>query len=369
MKEKKLLIRLKKVGKLKKMIPLFKPFMPELPELNNILHSGKLAAGEYTKEFERLLKEFIGSNNVLAVNSFDSAYFIAINSLGLKYGDEVIASPMACLASTQPCAAMGLKVVWADVDPKTGTLDPDDVLNKITLKTRAIIHNHFCGYPGYVDEINAIGKKYNIPIIDDGIEAFGSEYKGKKIGNCGADITVFSFNPVRTLTTVEGGAVVFKDEKLFKKSILIRDCGIDRPNFRDELGEIKPDCDIALKGFSATLSNLNSYIGIKQFETLNDRIKKQRENAKKWDNVLTSGDYIPLKSHDGKPNYWVYGILADNKKDCIVRFREEGFYASGVHFKNSVYSVFGNQGDFLGVDKFFDSFVALPCGWWMEDEL
>ena len=352
------------------MIPLFKPFMPELPELNEVLHSGKLAAGSYTKDFEHLTCNFIGSENVIAVNSFDSAYFVAIKTLGLKHGDEVIASPMACLASTQPCSAMGLKLVWADVDPSTGTLDPDDVIKKITPKTRAIIHNHFCGYPGYVEEINSIGRNNGIPVIDDGIEAFGAEYQGKKIGACGSDVTVFSFNPVRVLTTIEGGAVVFHDKELLKKSLLVRDCGIDRPIFRDELGEITPKCDISLQGFSATLSNVNAYIGIKQFETLEERIKQQRENAKRWGEKLDSfGKYIPVKSDNGLPNYWIYGILAENKVECIRQFRDMGYYASGVHLSNSHYSLFGKQGTLLGVEEFSNRFVALPCGWWINDEI
>lgn len=350
------------------MIPLFKPFMPDLPEINDVLHSGKLAAGNYTAELERLIRNFIGCENVIAVNSFDSAYFVAITTLGLKHGDEVILSPMACLASTQPCSAMGLKLVWADVDPKTGTLDPDDVVKKITPKTKAIIHNHFCGYPGHVNEINEIGGKYGIPVIDDGIEAFGSEYNGKKIGASGADVTVFSFNPVRTLTTIEGGAVVFRDRELYKKSILIRDCGIDRPAFRDELGEISPACDITLQGFSATMSNVNAYVGVKQFETLEQRIQTQRENAAEWDQKIGSfGKYVPVKSAQGKPNYWVYGFLAQNKTDAIRQFRAEGYYASGIHLNNNLYSIFGKQGRLPGVETFSGQFVALPCGWWLHE--
>ena len=95
---------------------------------------------------------------------------MSATTLGLKYGDEVLASPMGCLVSTQPYASMGFKIKWCDIDTVTGTLDPDSVRAKITPNTKAIIHNHFCGYPGYIDEINSIGREYGIPIIDDGIE-------------------------------------------------------------------------------------------------------------------------------------------------------------------------------------------------------
>lgn len=351
------------------MIPLYKPYIPELPELNCILSSGHLAAGKYTKEFEKRLCDFISENKILAVNNFNNAVSVAISVMGYEYGDEVIASPMACLASTQPYATAGLKIVWADIDPHTGTLDPDSVENKITSNTKCIVHNHFCGYPGYIDEINEIGRKYGITIIDDGIECFGTIYKGQQIGNCGTDITVFSFNPVRVLTTIDGGAVIFHDEKKYKEGLLVRDCGIDRNIFRDELGEISPDCDIKIQGFSATLSNVNAYIGICQFRDIDERLKKQKRNAAIWDDKIQKlGPYKPLKSMNGEPNYWVYGVLAPDKRECIRTFREMGYYASGVHINNNIYSVFGKQDTLPGVQEFYNSFVALPCGWWMDED-
>ena len=168
------------------MISLYKPYMPaELPELENILHSGALAYGKWGREFESRLKSFVGVENLLITNSFAMAIQIALTVLDLKPGDEVISSPMSCLASNQPLNTFGLKVKWADVDPKTGTLSPESVRASISPKTKLIYHNHFCGYIGYVDEINAIGKEYCIPVIDDCVEAFGTKYKGNLAGNLG----------------------------------------------------------------------------------------------------------------------------------------------------------------------------------------
>jgi perosamine synthetase len=350
------------------MIPLYKPYMPKLPKMEQILHSGQLAAGEYTVEFEGMLKKFLGKEQVLSTSTFNTAISVAITTCGIGYGDEVIVSPMACLASTQPYATAGLKIVWADIDPGTGTLCPDAVRKSVTSKTKAIIHNHFCGYPGYIDEINDIGKEKGIVVIDDGIECFGTTYKGKLIGNCGTDVTVFSFNPVRVLTTVDGGAVVFKEED-YDVGKLVRDCGIDRTIFRDDMGEISAECDIKIQGYSATLSNINAYIGVEQFYNLSQRIEKQRKNAARWTATLREyGDFRPLENPNGEPNYWVYGIITADKRECIRYFREKGFYASGVHINNNIYTVFGKQGTLPGVQEFYDSFVALPCGWWMNDE-
>ena len=350
------------------MIPLYKPYIPELPEMNDILHSGALAYGEYTKKFEEKLREYFGTPYLMVTTSFHLAVSLALTTLGMKHEDEVIASPMACLASTQPYLSYGCKILWADVDPKTGTLDPEYVEKGVTKHTKAIIHNHFCGYPGYIDEINEIGEKYGIPVIDDGIECFGSEYHGKKIGNCGTDVTVFSLTAVRFCNCIDGGVIIFKDKELFEKSLLIRDCGIDRTRFRDELGEISSACDISLIGYSATMSNVNGYIGLRQMENVPELLKKHRAQAEKWREKFDfQSTMIPIYRKGCNPNYWVFGLLTDDKIETIKSFRNMSYYASGVHIRNDIYSVFGKQDvELPGVDKFYKSFVALPCGWWME---
>jgi len=352
------------------MIPLYKPYMPsELPELNAILHSGALAYGKYGKQFEQKLSTFIGVDQLITVNSFNSAVLVALITLGIKSGDEIIASPMACLASNQPFVTMGAKVVWADVDPTTGTLNPESVKQKITPKTKAIFHNHFCGYPGFIDEINDLGKEYGIPVVEDAIEAFGSEYKGNKIGNTNSDVTIFSFQAVRLPTTIDGGAIVFKDKTLYERSIQVRDSGIDRKYFRDKIGEINPAYDISVPGFGATMSDVNSYIGLQQMNDLEMLISKQRENANRWTEWFhdNSPQHFLLNNRkENNPDFWVYGILAENKFEAINKFRAMGYYASGVHLPNIYYSVFGNQQTLPGVNEFYSKFLALPSGWWFE---
>lgn len=349
------------------MVPLFKPYMPEnLPEIDTILHSGALAYGKWGHEFERNLGEYIGNSQILATNSFNAAYQVAITTLGLKPDDEVIGSPMTCLASNQPFATQHVKVVWADIEPATGMLNVEDVRKKITTHTKAILVNHFCGYVGYVDEILALAKKHGLYVIEDAIEGFGSEYKGKKVGNLGADVTVYSFQTVRLPNTIDGGAVSFTDKALYDKAILVRDYGIDRPMFRDDLKEISPLCDIAIPGYGATLSEINSYVGCMQMDVIDELLEKQQQQARKWDVLLDYKGVKPVSIvADTKPNYWVYGVLADNKRAFMEEWREKGYYASGVHLPNTYYSVFGKQPELKGVIEFYKNYVALPSGWWM----
>ena len=350
------------------MIPIYKPYMPEnlLPELNEILYSGQLSYGKYGKQFESQLKEFIGCEYILTINSYNTAMQVVLSTLGLQFGDEVIASPVSCLASNQPFATKGLKVIWADINPATGTLCPEDVEAKITDNTKAIFHNHFCGYVGEIDAINTLGKKYGIPIIDDGIEAFGSEYKGKRVGNIGTDVTIFSFQTVRLPNTIEGGAIAFKDKALYDKAVLIRDYGIDRTNFRTADGEINPECDIQLEGYGGLMNEVNSFIGTKQMLEIESLLNIQAKNALKWQNELQNSSDIKslnINNHTN-PNYWVYGTLSKNSKETIAYFKSKGYYATGVHINNNIYSVFNNKIKLIGVNKFKQQFVAIPCGWW-----
>lgn len=352
------------------MIPIFKPYMPDglTKEIESVLYSGKLAYGEYGKKFESKLADYIGNKNVLTVSTYNQALLITLSTLGLKPGDEVIASPVSCLASNQPFAIKGLKVIWADVEPDSGAMAVDDVKSKITKNTKAIFHNHYCGYLGYINEINVLGTAYGIPVIDDCIEAFGSELGGKKTGNLGTDITVYSFQTVRLPNTIDGGAIVFKDEVMFERAKMIRDYGIDRTRFRDELNEINPSCDIKLEGYGALMSEINSLIGLPQMDDVANLLEKQRDNALVWDQIINEMDDVSKISLTPKtlPNYWVYGVLAKNKLETIKKFRAQGFYATSVHINNNIYSVFNNTGELKGVNEFMNHFVALPCGWWVN---
>ena len=352
------------------MIPIFKPYMPEniTSGIEDILYSGKLSYGEKGKEFEEKLSSYIGNDKVLTIGSYNQALLIVLSTLGLKPGDEIIASPVSCLASNQPFVVKGMKVVWVDINPLSGTLSVDDVRSRITSKTKAIFHNHYCGYIGNIEEMNALGEEFGIPVIDDCIEAFGSELNGNKTGNLGTDITVFSFQTVRLPNTIEGGALVFNSRKMYEKAKMIRDYGIERTSFRNEMNAINPNCDIKLEGYGALMGELNSYIGIKQLEYLDGLIKLQRINSILWDDKIKNEKNIESLGllPNSTPNRWVYGILAKNKVHTIKQYRKQGFYATSVHINNNIYSIFDNKLSLSGVNEFVSHFVALPCGWWFN---
>lgn len=352
------------------MIPLYKPYMPDdLPELNDILYSGALAYGKWGRLFEESIRRYVGAPYVVSVNSFSSAIQIVMMTLGVGPEDEIIASPQCCLASNMPILSVGAKVVWADIDPLTGTLDPNSVRKKISSATKAIMHNHHCGYPGYIDEINEIGKEKGIPVIDDCIESFGAKYKGQRMGGLNTDITVFSFQTVRLPNTIDGGAICFNNREWYEKAYRLRDLGVDRSTFRDVDGEISSQSDVPYPGLGVTMSEVSSYIGYRQMVHIDELLADQRRNAGEWLLNLSNNDlFQPLGRTEIEPNYWVFGLRTKaGKAKGIEYFRSLGFYASGVHLPNYYYSAFKNPGtDLLGVREFHNQFFAIPCGWWFR---
>ena len=342
--------------------------MPDsLPELDHILHSGALAYGKWGREFEKSLQQYIGcKEEVLVVNSYTAALQVMLAAAGILPGDEIIASPQSCLASTMPLASYGAKVVWADIDPKRGTLNPEDVRKRITSKTKMILHNHHCSYPGYIDEINAIGKEFGLLVVDDCIEAFGSEYKDRKVGNLDTPITTISFQTVRLPNTIDGGAVIIKDEEMRERARKIRDLGVDRSTFRDSRGEINPKSDVKLKGYGVTLNEISSYIGYCQIQQLDNLFKIQRTNSEIWREKLKDSDLEFLDTAKINPSYWVFGLLAKDKNKALDDFKKLGWNASGVHIPNTYYSIFGNDTELPGVREFHNKFLAIPSGWWVK---
>jgi perosamine synthetase len=354
------------------MQPLFKVYTPPMllgPQLESIFASGQLTSGNYVKIFEKQLQDYLGNPHVMVTGSNTYASLIALALCGLKNGDEVIASPMSCLASNQPILNFGCKLVWADISPNTGTLNPDDVRKKITGKTKVILHYHWGGYPGYIDEINAIGKEFGIPVIDDAIESFGSEYKGNKMGNLKTPITTFSFQTVRLPNSIDGGALAFAEKETYIRALRMRDFGIDRNGFRDELGELSTQANIKDLGYNAVMNEVNAFVGSKVMEHVPELIKKQRLNAMYWDLYCEENYHEPLLANreEISPNYWIYSFLAKNQMEELKKIRSNGFYASKVHVRNDHYSCFGDfDPSLIGVKQFSECQLSVPSGWWIN---
>ncbi|HNQ63729.1 MAG TPA: DegT/DnrJ/EryC1/StrS family aminotransferase, partial [Syntrophorhabdaceae bacterium] len=175
----------------------------ELEEVRKVFETGWLGLGSTVFEFETRIRDFLGAKHVIAVNSGTTALHIALDAHGIGEGDEVIVPSLTFCASIQVVTALKAIPVFCEIEPDTLNIDIEDARKRITHKTKAIMPVHYCGNSCDMDELLKIGKENNIFIIEDAAHAFGSSYKGRKIGSFG-DATCFSFDPIKNITCGEG---------------------------------------------------------------------------------------------------------------------------------------------------------------------
>ena len=197
----------------------------DVTEVSKTLVSDYLTCGPKVAEFERKLCEYTGAKYAVAVSNGTAALHCACIAAGVGPGDEVITTPITFAASANCALYCGARVVFADINPKTYNIDPKSIEEKITSKTKAIVAVDFTGQAVEIEEIRKICDKYHLIFIEDAAHSIATTYKSKQVGSL-ADITTFSFHPVKTITGGEGGAVLTNDEMLYKKIVLAHTHGI-----------------------------------------------------------------------------------------------------------------------------------------------
>lgn len=231
----------------------------------DVLKSPYLTCGPKVKEFEKAICDYTGAKYCVAVNSATSALHISMMALDIKEDDEVITTPITFLASANCTRYVGAKVIFADIDSETANINPEEIKKHITNKTRAIIPVHFAGQSCDMEEIQKIAKEHNLFIVEDGAHAIGSDYKREKVGNCKySDMTVFSFHPVKTITTGEGGAVTTNSEELYNKLCAFRSHGMHKD------GDMASDWRYEMRelGYNYRMTDIQASLGISQLKKI-----------------------------------------------------------------------------------------------------
>lgn len=352
-----------------KNIPLFKVHMPSNigNKIQEVIDSGIITEGVYSDKFEEEIGKFINNKNVNLTNSGTSALTLAYVLSGIKPGDEVITTPMTCMATNEPLHIMGAKIVWADIDPKSGNIDPEDVKRKITNKTKAIVGVHWAGMPFDIDEINSIAKQHNIKVIEDAAHALGAKYNNLPIGSH-SDYVCFSFQAIKHLTTVDGGAITTKTEQEFLRAKKLRWFGLDRKFVGSKWTQ-----DITESGFKFHMNNINASIGLEQMKHVDSIISRHKENYNFY-NENINNKKITKMSLDPKSesSCWIYTVLVDDRKDFQNYLSSCGIASDVVHVRNDTYSVFSDfkapVGSLLGCDEFCSKHLNIPVGWWLTKE-
>ena len=354
------------------MIPLYKPHMPSGAgaAVSAVLESGQIAGDGNLPEFESKLREFLGTRYLVATAEFSRSLEMALRMAGLGPGDTILLSPLACLATTMPIVQTGARPVWCDIEPDTGNLDPREILRKEATGAKAVLLYHWVGTPADIERIRRAARDGGLKVIEDAGEALGAEYGGSRVGAHGFDYSVFSFSPVRHITTGEGAAITFHDEQQYEIARLWRRYGIPPAEFRDELGEIRPQCDIRIPGFHNYMNRIAGAIGTLQMACLPTIVETQRNNGSFFDEMLSKIAGIRLLRRPAHciPSYWVYCFTCERRDDLLRKLREARIYASKVHMRNDSYSCFGTgPADLPGVAEFERTQLSIPSGWWVTD--
>lgn len=349
------------------MIPLVKPYFPPkeelMPELERIIYSGYVAEGQPVYEFEDKFKSYIGNTNCLALHSGTDALHLAYILSGIKPGDEIISTPMTAEPTNTSIAMVGAKVVWGDVNPKNGLLDPQSVRNLITEKTKAIVLVHYAGMVCDLDEFNKISKEFNIPIIEDAAHALGSKYNGKMVGN-NAAYTIFSLQAIKHMTTVDGGFLALKSPEQIDRARRLRWFGLDKKRSRLEN-------DITEVGYKYAMNNVNATIGLVQMRHLEEIIAKYVSNGKFYDRELSGVKGLTLVDYspNTEASYWLYTMKVEDRNSFMKAMDSAGILASPLHHRSDTHSIFAeSKRDLPGMEEWYSSFVHIPCGWWVSEK-
>lgn len=363
-------------------IPLFAVHMPHAIDkpLLETLHSGYIGQGPRVEEFEKKLGEFIGFENIVTTVSGTAALQLALRvcRVGIANGggaeDEVITTPMTCAATNVPILAAGAKVVWADVDPDSGLIDELDVERKITCNTRAIFCVHWGGTPCNLSALREIADNYNLFLIEDAAHAFGAAEpdSNRKIGNQTADITMFSFQAIKHITTVDGGALSIRDTDLYRRARLERWYGIDRDADRKDS---RIEEDIVDWGVKWHMNDVTATIGIEQLRYIDGVLSEHRQNARMYYDTIDRNRFVPAFSEKmlDHGSFWLFTILMRNSTDRInfvEHARLWNVHVSQVHARNDIHSVFRpySKGQLPGVRSFSDRMICIPVHWKLIQE-
>ena len=347
-------------------IPLFRMYWDEddIMLVNEAIRSGmSWAAGPKVAEFEQDIAAFIGSRYCLAFNSGTSATHAALLAHGVGSGDEVIVPSFTFISTANVPQFVGAKPVFADIEEKTLGLNPDDVLEKISPHTKAIIPVHYGGCPCDIPALRDIADDHNLILIEDAAESFGARISNRKVGTYG-DSAMFSFCQNKIITTGEGGAIVTESRDLFEKMKLIRSHG--RLETSDYFSTSAVMDYIAL-GYNFRISTITAALGVAQMKKVEKIIQLRRDDAAYYIKKLhaQAGEVTPMKIPRGyHPVYQLFSVFAKERDTLIKYLDEQGImtkiYFSPVHMTDFYKNTLGYRCILPVTEKISRNIISLP---------
>jgi UDP-4-amino-4,6-dideoxy-L-N-acetyl-beta-L-altrosamine transaminase len=339
-----------------------------------VLKSDFLTTGPKVGEFEDALSKYCGAKYVVATSNGTTALHL-ISSVLLNEGDKVLTTPNSFLATSNSILYVGAKPIFVDIgDDGNIDLDLCEEYLKEDSSIKAIYAVAFSGNPINQDKLKHLKNKYNIKIVEDNAHAIGSSYDGIKAGSCtNSDCSIFSFHPVKHLTTAEGGAVTTNDEEIYKKLLILRAHGMVKDN------SMKPwEYQMQELGFNYRITDIQCALGTSQLKKLDNFIARRKQLAKNYDNAFENSIIKPLYKYDGNSSYHLYVVLVDfdklniSKEDMFMKLREFNIGVQ-LHYipinKQPYYKNLGyGDENTPKMDKYYQQCFSLPMYPKLTDE-
>lgn len=356
-------------------LPFSKPCISQeaIDDVVACLKSGWITTGPRVGQFTEALKEYFNAPYALPLTSATAGLHLALLSLGLEPGDEVITTPLTFAATLNTIVLSGGKPVLIDINQQTLNMNIDLLEQAITERTRAIVPVHFAGLPVDLDPLYEIAQRFNLRVIEDAAHAIGSEYKGKRIGSFG-DMQVFSFHPNKNMTTGEGGCVVTRDQRIAEHIAKLRFHGIDRPAFNRFTKTGSQDYEVVAPGYKYNMMDLQAAIGIHQLKDLRGFIARRNELAERYQEALSDWRQWQLPqapAYDHLHAWHLYTPLINeevthmNRNEFMQAMKERnigtGLHYRAVHLYPYYRQTFGFKlGDFPIAEDVCERIVSLP---------
>ncbi|MGA8737563.1 MAG: DegT/DnrJ/EryC1/StrS family aminotransferase [Nitrososphaeraceae archaeon] len=318
------------------MIPINKPQIDdeERQEILKVLDEGILTSasnfgGKRVQDFERLLADFLHVKHAIAVNSGTAALHASILAAGIKESDEILIPSFTFVATANSVACTGAKPVFVDIEKDTYTMDPLDLENKITKKTRAIMPVHLYGHPAKMDEIKEIANKHSIIVIEDACQSLGSTYDGKQTGTLG-QMGCFSMYASKVLTSGEGGAITTDSDEFAEKLRMIRNHGMVN------------GYDTRIIGFNMRLPEISAAIAKTQMKKIQSMLDKRASNARKLGQLLSNkikdkNIVLPHENQRTKYNWYLYTVALNDSRDKVKKFLNDSGIGATIYYDPPVH--------------------------------
>ena len=349
-------------------IPVFAPQIgvDTLKHLTDALDVGWLGMGATTKEFEDRITAYLGLKDryVVATNTGTSALHIALLAAGVGPGDEVITPSFNYVADHQAIEMTGAEVVMCDILDSNLGIDCEKAASLITPRTKAIIPLHFAGIPCNLDDVYAVARQHGLRVIEDACHAFGTDIVGRKIGSFG-DITTFSFDPVKIITSIDGGCVVVSKESEVSHLHHLRLLGVDRDTTERYKNQRAWEYDVVSAGFRYHLTNIMASVGVSQIKRVDEFIRSRQNICKIYNTEFSAleGIRTPKSTFDDiSPFIYSLRVLRGRREQFIQHMRDLAIDV-GIHFvpvHKHTYFADRRTSDMAVTDRVVEEVVTLP---------